>query len=61
MYMKMLIQQTIQNRNWTNIPVFLEKSIAYQNQKLSSEKLQALLYHLKRKKRRMIVGFIAIK
>ena len=33
-----------------NIPVSLENNIAYQNQTLSSEKLQALLLSLKEQK-----------
>ena len=44
------MQYTIHNMNWTNIQVFLENNIAYQNQTLSSEKLQALLLSLKEKK-----------
>ena len=45
----------------TNIQVLLENNITYQNQALSSEKLQGLLLRLKLKKRKIIVGFIASK
>ena len=58
---KKLIQETTHNTHWTNIHVLLENYIAYQNQTLSSEKLQDLLLSLKAQKTQMMVGFIANK
>ena len=47
----MEITQTANHTTWTNIPVFFENNIAlYENQTLSSEKLQALLLSLKAQK-----------
>ena len=49
--MQMEITQTANHTTWTNIPVFFENNIAlYENQTLSSEKLQALLLSLKAQK-----------
>ena len=52
-----LIQQTIHDTNWTNNQVFLENNIDYQNQSLSSEKLQALFLYLKAQKLQDNISF----
>ena len=50
MEMEKTHKETTHNTHWTNIQVLLENCIAYQNQTLSSEKLQDLLLSLKAQK-----------